>query len=424
MKKRKISLTKQLVYICLIIIGIIFVTLGIILPKELLPIYEENTYNKLKQPLTFIRKSEDLNIIINNSETDIAYIYYNDAIVIASKNIYNVVKNYDKNIINYTKDNYGKFIYKNKLYYYYHAYNKNNENIISITNDKYINHLKKDALYTIFLVSGIAFTLCSLLLVVWSNNLVNDIIVLKQKVKNINNENFNLTLNHSYEDEIYSLNESIESMHKYLMNNESYKNQLYQNISHDFKTPIAVIKSYIEAAEDGIESNEECLKVIKEQMNKLENKVHSLLYLNKLNYIKEKETQLKSTTQLSKIILSSVKKFKLIRPDLKFNLDLDESEYFRGTFDMWEAIIDNLLNNFMRYAKKEIKITLKKNKLVLFNDGENIDKNVINNIFTPYEKGLNGMFGLGLSIVKKTVQLLNYDIIVKNNKNGVSFIIK
>ena len=91
---------------------------------------------------------------------------------------------------------------------------------------------------------------------------------------------------------------------------------------------------------------------------------------------------------------------------------------------MWETIIDNLLNNFMRYAKKEIKITIKNQKIILFNDGEKIDKSIINNIFTPYEKGLNGMFGLGLSIVKKTLELLNYDIEVTNVKNGVTFTIK
>ena len=44
---KKISLTQQLLYICILIVGIIFIALGIILPKELLPIYEENIYNKL-----------------------------------------------------------------------------------------------------------------------------------------------------------------------------------------------------------------------------------------------------------------------------------------------------------------------------------------------------------------------------------------
>lgn len=421
---KKISLTQQLLYICILIVGIIFIALGIILPKELLPIYEENIYNKLKLPLTFIRNSDDINDDTNFYDTDIAYIYQNNDLLLVSNNINDVIKNFDTDITNYTTKKYGKLIYKNRLYYYYNSYNTNNVNIISITNDKYINSQKRETLYTILLVTGLSFTLCSLILIAWSNSLVNDIKILKKKIKNINNSNYNLALNHEFDDEIYSLNESIEAMHEYLMNNESYKNQLYQNISHDFKTPITVIKSYIEAAEDGIETPEETMKVIKEQIDILENKVHSLLYLNKLNYLSEQEEQLKSRTNLSEVVLASVEKFKLIRPELTFKLDIDNKEIYRGTYDMWETIIDNLLNNFMRYAKKEIKITIKNQKITLFNDGPNIDKSIIDNIFTPYKKGLNGMFGLGLSIVKKTLELLKYDISVDNVKNGVNFIIK
>ena len=68
-----------------------------------------------------------------------------------------------------------------------------------------------------------------------------------------------------------------------LKEQDEYKNQMYQNISHDFKTPLTVIKSYIEAIDDGIENQEKGLEIINEQINKLEIKVHSLLYLNKLN---------------------------------------------------------------------------------------------------------------------------------------------
>ena len=71
-----------------------------------------------------------------------------------------------------------------------------------------------------------------------------------------------------------------------LINQEEYRNQMYQNISHDFKTPLTVIKSYIEAVEDGVEDETTALTTIKEQTNKLEQKVHSLLYLNKLDYLK------------------------------------------------------------------------------------------------------------------------------------------
>ena len=73
--KNKFSLTEQLLYICILIVSIIVISLGIILPKTLLPIYEENIYNKLKQPLIFVDNEEDINKEEINSETDIAYIY-------------------------------------------------------------------------------------------------------------------------------------------------------------------------------------------------------------------------------------------------------------------------------------------------------------------------------------------------------------
>ena len=214
-------------------------------------------------------------------------------------------------------------------------------------------------------------------------------------------------------------------MKETLKRQEEYKNQMYQNISHDFKTPITVIKSYIEGIEDGIETKEEGLKVIKEQINKLELKVHSLLYLNKLNYIKDLDNIKKETTDVSRVIIESVEKFKLQTPNVKWDVNLQDKKcIYRGTFDMWEAIIDNLLNNFVRYADKSIKITIKNNKIILYNDGPNIDPNILNDIFTPYKKGVKGQFGLGLSIVKKTIMLLGYEISVHNEKKGISFIIK
>ena len=77
----------------------------------------------------------------------------------------------------------------------------------------------------------------------------------------------------------------------------------------------------------------------------------------------------------------------------------------------------------MRYAKQEIKITTRPNKIILYNDGENIEESLLAGIFTPFRKGIKGEFGLGLSIVKKTLQLMNYDITIRNEKKGVSFII-
>ena len=422
--KSKKSLTDQLLYIYIIVISLIIISLGIILPKTLLPIYEENIYGYLKQPLYIV--GDNINASTINSE--VAYIYINDNdTVMVSDNLTKIIdiKDIDE-LLEKIDNDYGKFKYKLNTYYYNTS---KTENVIkiAITNDKYINIMRQDILLMIVIVVGITFIIISLLIMSWSNNLVNRIKKLKHNIDNIDNDNFAYFSNKSfYEDELNSLAIAIDNMHDYLKEQEEYKNQMYQNISHDFKTPITVMKSYIEASEDGIETKDKTISIIKEQLKKLEIKVHSLLYLNKLNYIQDKKENLKIQYDISKTIYAAVDKFKLTRPDVKFILDIDtKSVVFRGSSDMWEAIIDNILSNFMRYADKIIKISVKNNKIILYNDGPNIDDNVLNNIFTPYEKGIKGVFGLGLSIVKKTLHFLEYDIVIENDKKrGVRFIIK
>ena len=429
--KLKLSLTEQLLVVCTFILGIVVISLGIILPNDLIPIYETNVYNYLKQPLSFVQNEEDVTDMkkadIINSE--IAYIYINDisgTSISISDNLSDII---DINDIDELLSNFdlskseGKFKYKTTTYYYVLSA-QNNQIKIAMTDDVYINKMRKSILFTIFRVVGIALILITFFVIAWANNLVNRIKRIKDKIDNINNDKYNHKTDERYQDELYTLDKTVEDMRVYLKEQEEYKNQMYQNISHDFKTPITVMKSYIEAYEDGIETKKKTLQVVKEQLKKLEIIVHSLLYLNKLNYIQDRSDNLKVQYDISITIKAAVDKFKMSRPDVEFVLDIDKKNtIFRGSADMWEAIIDNILNNFMRYAKKKVKITVKNNKIILYNDGETIDEKVLNNIFTPYEKGVNGMFGLGLSIVKKTLHFLNYDITIENVKNGVKFTI-
>ena len=419
------NLTEQLFIVCIIIISIMVIALGIVLPNMLIPVYETNVFNYLRQPLTFVQNEED--IIDKNINSEIAYIYISNNNTISTSTNLNEVININDiskliSKLNFNKEN-GKFSYKRNNYYYATSISKNIIRV-AITDDTYITKMKKSILLIIVEVVGISFILVSFFIFAWSNNLVNRIKKIKDKIDNLNNDNYNHSADTKYSDELYTLDRAVQDMHLYLLEQEEYKNQMYQNISHDFKTPITVMKSYIEAYEDGIQTDKETMNIIKEQLKKLEIKVHSLLYLNKLNYMKDKLNNLKEKYDVSIIINTSIDKFRLVRPDIEFVLDFDKkNNFFRGNADMWEAIIDNILNNFMRYAKKTIKVTIKSNKIILYNDGDNIDENILNNIFSPYEKGVKGVFGLGLSIVRKTLHLLNYDISIENVKNGVKFII-
>lgn len=416
---KKYSLAKQLIIIVGITFFLLFLSLGIILPRLLIPIAESNIYSYLREPLNVY--NNDSTNEIQNSE--IAFIYiYNDNII-ASKNITDVIKTKNLNkIINKMSDDYGKFNFNHKTYYYY-TLKKDNIKKIAIANNYYINETKEEILKAIFPTLLGTFLLISLTLFFWSTIVIHKIDKLKEKIDNIDNPDYNHKLSFQIDDEMRSLELAIEDMRISLINQEEYRNQMYQNISHDFKTPLTVIKSYIEAVEDGVEDNATALTTIKEQTNKLEQKVHSLLYLNKLDYLKNSKNINMDQIDMEKVIHSEVEKFKFTRKEITFVVKIDNKSKFYGSIENWETILDNLLSNFMRYAKNTIKITAKQNKLILYNDGENIDNDFLEAIFTPFRKGIKGQFGLGLSIVKKTLNLMEYDITIKNEKKGVSFII-
>lgn len=421
MNLSRIKLSKQLLLLVGIAFALLFTSLGFVLPKVLIPVAEENLYNYLKEPLIFVDDETDKKIL----NKEIAYIYeVRDRGIVVSDNLEEVTGYNDpKLLIKEINDIYGKFEVNHKTYYYY-TIESGQLTKIAITNDNYINRTKAAILGTVFPIVLITFLIIGFILVLWSLMIVWKIEKLKDKIDNIDNIDYDHSVNFEADDEMRSLALAIEDMRISLINQEKYRNKMYQNISHDFKTPLTVIKSYVEAVEDDVEDEKTALQVIKQQTIKLEQKVHSLLYLNKLDYLKDSKIINNVVVDMESIINTEVEKFKFHRKELEFIVEFDKKSKFYGTNEHWETILDNLLSNFMRYANTTIKITAKQNKLILYNDGDNIDNNLLEGIFTPFRKGIKGEFGLGLSIVKKTLNIMNYDIEIKNEKKGVSFIIK
>ena len=79
------------------------------------------------------------------------------------------------------------------------------------------------------------------------------------------------------------------------------------------------------------------------------------------------------------------------------------------------------MDNALRYAESEVKISLSKNLFEIFDDGQLLSKDRIDKLFKPYEKGNKGNFGLGLSIVKRVCDTYGYVVIGENKTNGVVF---
>ena len=270
---------------------------------------------------------------------------------------------------------------------------------------------------------SITIFIITLVLVIWNNHIVNKITKIQEKVNNLNNNNYTHSYNFTINDELNSLINSVEYMQCEINTKEEYKNDMYQSLSHELKTPITVISSYVEAANDKIITYEDAVKTIGDEIKTLSDDVNKILELNKINYLKD-TMESYEIIDITELLNEVITKYKIQRPDVNFLLDIKKINKVRGTYDTWRIVIDNLLSNFIRYADKNIKITFKRNKMMFYNDGEAIPDNLIRDVFTKYKMGIKGNFGLGLSIVKNSLELYGYKIKVENKDNGVLFTIE
>ena len=406
---KNLNLKKQLGYLVLISLVLSLISLVVILPKLLTPFYENNIYNLLSQPLSYQDK---------NTNNIVFIVKNNNGVYVSSDFNKMIDEKYVDNILLVATNNKGKFNIDSNTYYY-----TKNDKVISITDDSYIKNLEDNLRRIILPLVSITIFIITLVLVIWNNHIVNKITKIQEKVNNLNNNNYTHSYNFTINDELNSLINSVEYMRCEINTKEEYKNDMYQSLSHELKTPITVISSYVEAANDKIITYEDAVKTIGDEIKTLSDDVNKILELNKINYLKD-TMESYEIIDITELLNEVITKYKIQRPDVNFLLKKKKINKVRGTYDTWRIVIDNLLSNFIRYADKNIKITFKRNKMMFYNDGEAIPDNLIRDVFTKYKMGIKGNFGLGLSIVKNSLELYGYKIKVENKDNGVLFTIE
>ena len=120
------------------------------------------------------------------------------------------------------------------------------------------------------------------------------------------------------------------------------------------------------------------------------------------------------------IIQKAILSAKVIRKDIHFETNLEDIS-FHGEEEPWRIVVENLIDNALRYAKSVVRIDLDEDGLFIFNDGELMEEERIEKLFKPYEMGSGGKFGLGLSIVKRVTETYGYRVLGENMNDGVIF---
>ena len=178
------------------------------------------------------------------------------------------------------------------------------------------------------------------------------------------------------------------------------------NVSHELKTPLAIMKSEIEVAL--MSENKNCDKIlhsILQEINYLNDITEKLLFLTKndFNNLKLKEID------LEELILELYEKY---AKKIHISLHIDEEDEYiiKGDKTLLKMALSNIIENSIKYKALKIDIILKKTKnkiiLTIKDNGIGIPKDKLPFIFDEFyrvdeshNKEIKG-FGLGLSIVK------------------------
>ena len=308
--------------------------------------------------------------------------------------------------------------------YYYRALAlDDNKIIISVISETYADNIEKSLLSSITDVSALVIIVLIFILMGWVLTIIAPLQQIRSYLERVKNGDANVTLRVDRKDEIGELALAIVDMRDELKQQEITKEEMIHNISHDLKTPIATIKSYAQSIKDGIypyDTLEKSVDVIIDNADRLEHKVYSLLFLNRLDYLMEQQRDTDKTTDMLETINTVTTNLKMLQRNIKVQLDLQPA-VFKGDSESWRVVVENLFDNALRYAVRKIVITLTPYTLTVYNDGEPISDERMDRLFKPFEKGSKGQFGLGLSICYKVCNTYGYDIDAENLEKGVAF---
>jgi len=278
----------------------------------------------------------------------------------------------------------------------------------------------------LLLVISVVTWLASLLL---ARYLTRPLKRLESKVKNIANKKWDVPVDLNRNDEIGRLGKTIDWMRKQLIERDQKQQEFLQEASHELKTPIMVIRSYIQSLMDGIipkDEMDDTLKNIEDETFKMEKRVRSLLNITKMDHLSNQSLKLEEVN-LHDLVLKKVNRFEWRNVDIDWKLDINEVSC-NCDREKLEVVLDNLFDNQLKYAISKVEIQLYQEDddiiIRIYNDGPPIKEKNQEKIFKKFQKGADGEFGLGLAISKFIIELHEGEIWTTNENGGAAFYIK
>ena len=219
---------------------------------------------------------------------------------------------------------------------------------------------------------------------------------------------------------------------------DEMRTDFLSNVSHELKTPIALIQGYAEGLKEGISDDPESMdfycEVIMDEANKMNNMVKKLLTLNQIEFGNEEVVM--DRFDIVELVSSIVNTNELRASQNGIKIEFDQRDEH---IDVWsdeykiEEVVTNYISNAINHCDFEKVIKVRVNRMgdnvrvSVYNSGKPIPQEDIDNIWGKFYKVDKartreyGGNGIGLSIVKAIMDSYEKEYGVKNVDNGVEF---
>jgi len=277
------------------------------------------------------------------------------------------------------------------------------------------------------------FGICMSLII--TRTITHSVKVLENATKRIADGELDLKVEVKGNNEIISLTNSLNKMRNALKEEELRRSRFVMGISHDLKTPLALIKGYAEAIEDGV-ADINAAEIIGSKADQLESMINDLIDFVKMDTGEWRE-QLKKvniTAFLHNMIKSVGMDVELLNQELTSSIVLPEQVFISMDEKLVYRAFENLIHNAVRYSPAQSVIRLTaipaENGLeIIVNDnGFGIEKSDLPHVFEMFYRGSSSRreqgMGLGLAVVKWVIDYHGWAISVTSEKEeGTSFTI-
>ena len=239
-------------------------------------------------------------------------------------------------------------------------------------------------------------------------------------------------------DEIHKMATAFNEMLNSLENSYIREKQFSSDVSHELRTPVSVIlteSQYSLEYADTLEEAKDSFSVIQRQAKKMSELINQIMELSKIEKQFIIPTKKINFSEIIEKILLDYKNL-IDKKNIKTSKEIEENIFIIGDKIMIERLLDNLLNNAMKFTKNEIKIKLYSENenciLEVEDNGIGMSEEFKNLIWGRFyqindsrNKKINKGFGLGLFLVSKIIEQHNAVINVESELNkGTKFIAK